>query len=375
MSEAGHSYHPLVVRAVERLTPDAVTISLEVPEAERALFAWRPGQHVNVRAILGEAEVRRSYSICAGPDEAHLRIAVKRVSGGAFSVWANEHLAPGMSIETMPPQGRFVLAPGDGTARHVLALAAGSGITPIIAMARHAMAREPATRFTLVYGNRTPDDIMFREVLEDLKDRHLDRLTLVHVLSRGGGEEGAELTGRIDAALVHRLVGRLVPAAEIADVYLCGPGSMIKDCRNALLAEGLARERVHHEFFAAGGGAYRGQGAAGGAGVEAADAAAAARALEATGAVDVEAILDGRRHRFAARPGESVLDAATRAGVRAPYSCKGGMCSTCRAKIVEGAASMRVNYSLEPWETEQGFVLTCQAVPTSGRLVVDYDQM
>lgn len=373
MSTAAHDFHILTVADVRSLTSEAVAIALAVPEADRPLFAFRPGQHVNVRAIIGGEEVRRSYSICSGPGDRHLTIGVKRVAGGRFSVWANDALRPGATLEVMPPQGRFALDASDGPARHVLLLAAGSGITPILAMLRHALAAEEKTRLTLVYGNRSPADAMFAPEIEDLKDRHLDRLTLVHVHSRGSGEDGSGLAGHIGADLLGRLDGRLLRLADVAHAYVCGPGTMIRDCRDALTALGLARERVHHELFAAGGG--RGKE------VSLTASSAAGRQIRGAGAdvgaasSDIEAILDGQRHRFAARPGEAVLDAALRAGVRAPYSCRGGMCSTCRARVVEGTASMRVNYSLEPWETEKGFVLACQAVPGSPRLVLDFDQM
>lgn len=376
MSTTAHDFHALTVAEVRGLTLEAATISLAVPEALRPLFAFRPGQHVNVRACIGGEEVRRSYSICSGPGERHLTIGVKRVAGGLFSVWANDALRPGATVDVMPPQGRFVLAPPDGTARHVLLLAAGSGITPVLAMLRHALVAEKGTRLTLVYGNRTPADVMFAPELDDLKDRHLDRLTLVHVHSRGGGEDGAGLAGRIGADLLGRLDGRLLRMAEVAHAYVCGPGTMIRECRDALLALGLPRERVHHEFFAAAGGANRRAGADAATGGPAASAAPArAEAGSEVHGAEIEAILDGQRHRFPARPGEAVIDAALRAGVRAPYSCKGGMCSTCRTKVVEGTATMRVNYSLEPWETEKGFVLACQAVAGSPRLVLDFDQM
>ncbi|HEX4934269.1 MAG TPA: FAD-binding oxidoreductase, partial [Gemmatimonadaceae bacterium] len=252
-----HEFIPLTVATVEPETAAAVCITFTVPEALREAFAFRPGQHINVRAELGGTEVRRSYSICSGPGERGIRIAVKQVDGGLFSKWACGNLRPGTVIDVMPPQGRFALAPPDGSPRHILGLAAGAGITPIISMAAHALALEPATRFTLVYGNRTVQDIMFREVLEDLKDRHLDRFTLVHVLSRERSEDGALFEGRITADVLSRLADRLIPIREISHAYLCGPGSMIKELRNALFALGMPRDRVHHEFFAPGGGAYR----------------------------------------------------------------------------------------------------------------------
>ncbi|MGE0697997.1 MAG: 2Fe-2S iron-sulfur cluster-binding protein, partial [Hyphomicrobiaceae bacterium] len=289
--------------------------------------------------------------------------------GGVFSSWACESLRPGAMLESMPPQGRFALPEEPGERRHVLAFAAGAGITPIVAMAEHAMRRQRGTRFTLVYGNRDTGSIIFRERLEDLKDAFVDRFTLLHILSRNEESETPLLEGRIDAAKVEALSRHLFAPADVDQVFLCGPGSMIRDVRNALFALGFARDRVHHEFFAAGGGAFRVPPP------PSADTMSPADVAQVHNGAEITAILDGQRHRFTARPDEAVVEAALRAGVRAPYSCKGGMCSTCRARVVEGKAGMRVNYSLEPWEVEKGFVLTCQAVPETPRLVVDYDQM
>jgi ring-1,2-phenylacetyl-CoA epoxidase subunit PaaE len=358
-----HDFVPLTITAVHRETADAIVVSLAVPEAHRDAFRFRPGQHLALRAVLGGEEVRRTYSICSAPD-APLSIAIKRVPGGLFSCWANDTLAAGATIEAMPPAGRFVLPAEPGPNGHVIAFAAGSGITPIIAMAEHALRRETRTRFTLVYGNRDTPSILFRERLEDLKDRFLDRLTLLHVLSRNEESEAPLLQGRITGEKVGQLAGQAFRIEDIDHAFLCGPGTLIRDVRNALLALGLPRERIHHEFFAPGGGAYR-----------QAPPAAEPQAPSVRTGTEVVAVLDGIRHRFSARPGETIVDAALRAGVRAPYACKGGMCSTCRAKLAEGTAPMRVNYSLEPWELEKGYVLACQAQPEGAQVVVDFDAM
>ena len=360
-----HDFHRLPIAEVKRETSEAISVSLRVPETLKTIFQFKPGQHLAVRARIDGEEQRRSYSICSGPGEADLRVAIKRIADGRFSHWASATLAPGGTLEAMPPAGRFVLPASTGEARHLLALAAGAGITPIIAMLKHAMANEPATSFTLIYGNRSPETILFREELEDLKDRHLGRFTLLNVLSRNDESSAPLLEGRITGAKVKALGSVLFKPDEIAHFYLCGPGSMIKETRNALFELGVARERVHHEFFAPGGGAYRRPPSPP---VEAEPAAT-------TGGTQAIAILDGIRHPFVVPPGGHVVDAALAAGIRVPYSCKGGMCCTCRAKLVEGEAQMTTNYSLEPWELARGFILTCQAVPTSERLVVDYDQM
>ena len=369
-----HDFVPLTVASIHRETVDAVSIAFAIPAEHAEAFRFRPGQYLALRTTLGGQEVRRTYSICSGPDETGLAIAVKRIAGGVFSTWACDGLRPGMILESMPPAGRFVLPDPPGEKRHVLAFAAGAGITPIMAMADHAMRRQPATRFTLIYGNRDTASIIFRERLEDLKDTHVDRLSLIHVLSRNEESDTPLLEGRITADKVRAFSRHLFSVDDVDRVFLCGPGSMIRDVRNTLFELGFPRDRVHHEFFAAGGGAFRAPA------VEVIAASTSPPEREAGGtataiAHEVVAVLDGRRHQFQALPGEPVVDAALRADIRVPYSCKGGMCSTCRARIVEGTATMRLNYSLEPWEVEKGFVLTCQAAADTPRLVVDYDQM
>ncbi len=381
-------YRPLRIAAVRRETAEAIAVSLEVPAALAAAFRFKPGQHLPVRATIAGVEQRRTYSICCGPGEEGLRIAIKRVAGGLFSNWANDTLKAGDTLEVMPPAGRFVLPDGAGEARHVVAFAAGAGITPILAMARHALEREPETSFTLVYGNRSPETILFAGELEDLKDRHLGRFTLLHALSHS--EEGGAplLEGRITADKVRVLAGRLFKPGEVAHVLLCGPGAMIKEARAALLALGMPAGKVHFELFAPVGSSpsprLRGEGWGEGQGQTPTPVSVAAphpgllpaeERGEGIAGTEVVAILDGIRHRFTVQPGGKVVDAALAAGVRVPYSCKGGMCCTCRAKLVEGKAEMAVNYSLEPWEIERGFILTCQAVPKTERLVLDYDQM
>jgi ring-1,2-phenylacetyl-CoA epoxidase subunit PaaE len=361
-----HDFYPLTIAEAKRETAEAISLRLVVPEALRERFRFKPGQHLAVRALIDGQEQRRSYSICSGPGDGELRIAIKRIANGYFSHWANAKLAAGASLEVMPPAGRFVLPPSTGEPRQIVAFAAGAGITPILAMLKHAMAEEPATCFTLIYGNRDPASILFRQELEDLKDRQLDRFTWLNVLSRNDEMNTPLLQGRITGEKVKTFAATLFRPAEVAHVFLCGPGSMIKETRNALLEAGVPRQRLHHEFFAPGGGAYR-QAAA-------SPAATAEPAAAAVGCAAI-AILDGVRHEFLIPPGGHVVDAALAAGIRVPYSCKGGMCCTCRAKLIEGEAKMTANYSLEPWEMARGFILTCQAVPTSPRLLLDYDQM
>lgn len=362
-----HEFNTLKVTAVRRETADAVSIALAVPHDLAAAYTFKPGQHLVLRAMLDGAETRRTYSISSGPSDRDLWITIKRVPNGAFSPFAHANLAPGSLVEAMPPAGRFVLPPSPGAPRNLVAIAAGSGITPIMAMIGEALEREPGTRFTLLYGNRAFDSIIFRQALEDLKDRYLDRLMLVHVLSRDADADVPELQGRIDADKIGRLLPALVKLDEVDHVFLCGPDTLIKDARTKLMQMGVPRERIHFEFFRAGPEGNEPQ-------RRQEVRREAVVGAEARGA-DITLIVDGARHSFKLPEGAHVVDAALAAGIRVPYSCKGGMCCTCRAKVVEGKAEMSRNFSLEPWEVEAGFVLTCQARALSDRLVLDYDQM
>jgi ring-1,2-phenylacetyl-CoA epoxidase subunit PaaE len=353
-------FHHLTIRDLRRETGDAVSISFDLPAAVAADYAFTPGQYLTLRTTLDGEEVRRSYSICSGPDDGELRIAVKKVDGGAFSSWAVDELKAGDTIDVMTPTGRFGVAHTPGQARVHVGFAAGSGITPIISIVRGVLAREPDSRFFLFYGNRTTADILFREALEELKDRFVGRLSLFYVLSQEE-QDLPILHGRLDRAKVEVLLRAMVPAAAIDHVFVCGPTAMSEEIEATCADLGIARERIHVERFVSGlGGKPRPK---------------AAVAPEAPPAAIAALIHDGKRKEVPVAEGEAILDAALRAGLDLPYACKGGMCSTCRARVVEGETRMDVNYSLEPWELEAGFVLTCQAHPVTSHVVVDYDQM
>lgn len=351
-------FRELTIAEVRRETPDAVSLAFEAaPEGE---WAFRPGQHLTLRRPLDdEGEVRRSYSICSAPGEP-LRVGIKRVEDGRFSEWACEALRPGDRIEAMPPEGRFGVAPGG--AHDYLLIGAGSGITPLIAIASAVLEGEPESTVTLVYGNRDAASIMFREALEDLRDRHLTRFRLIHVLSREA-QDVELLHGRIDGDRLRAMAsGGLIEVEGCDGAFLCGPGEMIDAASETLSELGLPAENIHFERF-----------------TPAPDAAPPkpaserARAAAAAGA-RISTILDGATRSFPLRDG-TVLEAAQEAGLELPFSCAGGMCCTCRCKVVEGEAEMAVNYSLEPWEVEAGYVLACQARPTTPRLVLDFDQV
>lgn len=354
-------FHPLTVAEVRRETDACVTIRFALPEALAATFAYRQGQHLILRTTLDGEELRRTYSICAGVDERQLRICVKRQPQGRFSTFANERLKAGDVLEVMPPAGRF-FTPLDPTARrHYVAICAGSGITPILSILKTTLATEPASRFDLVYGSRDTASIIFREELQDLKNRHMARLAVHHVLSREAQDLDI-LNGRIDAGRVQALCRSLIRPAAVDAFFLCGPAPMIGEAARVLEGEGVARQRIHFEYFTPEGNAPRQ--------VSQVELPAGKRDARARVAV----LLDGRRTELElGHFGASILDAARAAGVDVPFSCKAGVCCTCRAKVVEGKVDMAVNYALEDWELAAGFVLTCQSRPLTDRVVVDYD--
>jgi ring-1,2-phenylacetyl-CoA epoxidase subunit PaaE len=350
-------FHRLRVADIRRETAECVSVAFAVPDALRPAYRFTPGQYVTLRASIDGEDVRRAYSICAAPEDGELRVAIKRLDGGLFSSWAHEALRLGMELDVMTPDGRFGIPIIAGSERTLVAFAAGSGITPILSILKTALRHERG-QFFLFYGNRTSSSIIFRSALEELKDRFLSRLSVFHVLSREQGDIPL-LNGRLDAEKVGLLMRRLVPDG-VAHAFLCGPQPMIEGLQTALAGAGLRPEQIHVERFTPGaGGRPRPVRAT-------APAAPVARAVIAA---------DGARREVDVAAGEAILDAGLRAGLNLPFSCRSGMCCTCRARLVEGTAEMVVNYSLEPWELRAGYVLTCQARPTGTRVVVDYDQV
>lgn len=360
MSSHTPKFHRLEIDDLRRETDDAISMTFAIPHELSEDYAFAPGQYLTLRTTMDGEEVRRSYSICSSPDDRELRIAVKKVDGGAFSTWALEDLKSGDELDVMTPTGRFGVAHAPDQARIHVGFAAGSGITPIISIIRGILAREPNSRFFLFYGNRTANGVLFREALEELKDRFMGRFSLFHVLSQEE-QDLPILYGRLDREKVEVLLRAMVPAAAVDHVFVCGPTAMSEEIEQTCLDLGIPADRLHVERFVSGlGGKPRPK---------------PVIAPEATPKAVAALIVDGKRKDVPVADGEAILDAALRAGMDLPYACKGGMCSTCRAKVVEGAARMELNYSLEPWEIEAGFVLTCQAHPTTERIVVDYDQM
>lgn len=354
-------FHTLRIREVRRETADAVCIVFDVPDSLRETFAFTPGQFLTLRTTLAGEEIRRCYSICSGLDDGELSVAVKHVPEGLFSHHANTALAAGDTIEVMPPDGRFGAPLAPGEPRLHVGFAAGSGITPIMAILKTVLGRERHSRFILFYGNRSTASIMFRETLEDLKDRYLDRLSVFHVLS-GEEQDIPLLSGRLDADKVRALLPKVASPATIDHAYICGPASMNAEVAAALAELGVPREHVHLERFA----------------LPDMPPAAPRPARAIAGAppfATATIIHDGKTNEVPIAEGEAVLEAGIRAGLNLPWSCRGGMCSTCRARLRDGKVTMVQNYALEPWELAAGYVLTCQSHPTTPHVTVDYDQV
>ena len=350
---------PLEVTDVRKDTRDAVVVTLRPRPEDAARFTFVQGQYLTFRRAFDGEELRRSYSICSGLDDGALRVGIKRVEGGTFSSWANETLTPGTLLEAMPPMGNFHLPLGP--ARHYLGFAGGSGITPVLSILKTILTREPKSRFTLVYANRQINSIMFREELEDLKNLHLGRLSVLHVLE-AEAQEIDLFSGRIDEAKMQALFTHWIDPTSVDAAFICGPEPMMLTIARALRAKGLAEERIKFELFASG---QPGR----------APHKPATRSADAAEACEVSATLDGATRVFRIpKTGQSLLDAALGASLDVPFACKAGVCSTCRAKVLEGEVEMLTNHALEDYEVRQGYVLSCQCYPLSDRVVVSYDQ-
>jgi ring-1,2-phenylacetyl-CoA epoxidase subunit PaaE len=353
-------FYPLTVLDVVRETADCISVSFDVPAELRELFAYGAGQYITLRAEVGDRELRRSYSLCSAPHENEWRVAIKRVDGGQFSQWAHALLRAGEVIDVLPPDGHFVYAPDKSRARHVLLLAAGSGITPTLAILKTILEQEDQSQVTLVYGNRRVKDIIFKEQIEDLRDRFLSRFQLIHTLS-GEVQEAPIANGRLDGAKVKTLFASLLDRNLIDDVFICGPSGMIESCAAACADAGIASDRVHKEIF----------------GVPLSAMPAVANVADGHAPGESARLLvmaDGiERELHVAYRGESVLDVVLGAGIDVPYACKAGVCCTCRAQVVEGEVRMDANFALEQHEVDRGFVLTCQSHPVSDSVRLSYD--
>jgi ring-1,2-phenylacetyl-CoA epoxidase subunit PaaE len=348
---------PLRVKAVEPLTHDSVVVELE------GSMPFAPGQHLTLRRTVEGKELRRTYSLCASARLGRLRIGVKRLDGGAFSTWVNDELAAGDVVEVAAPAGRFSPRLDPETKRRYVAIAAGSGITPILSILMTVLEVEPASTAVLWYGNKTTGDIMFLEELCDLKDRYPDRFEVLFFLSREG-QEVELLSGRIDGERVERLLQRLQPPGEVDEWYLCGPFTMVGEVRAALGAAGVDAGRIHAELFHVDGELPR-----------AARAAREARHQDWGGRTsEVTIVLNGRATAVTVPfDGDPILDSLIAVRTDAPFSCTSGVCGTCRARVVSGAVEMDVAYALEPDETERGYVLMCQSHPTTDEVRLEIE--
>lgn len=354
-------FHPLTVSQVRNETRDTIAVTFAVPPELRDSFRFQQGQHLTLRAHIDDEDVRRSYSICSAVQDGALRVAIKRTQGGLFSSWANDTIKPGVTLDVMPPMGHFNVPLDAANHKHYLAFAAGSGITPILSIIKTTLAAEPRSRFTLFYGNRASSSVIFKDELSDLKDTYLDRLKLAYVMSRE--QQDIELfNGRITKDKCAQFLRHWVRVEDIDVAFICGPEDMMLGVSEALQEAGMPKSNIKIELFAASIPKHQHK-------PRALDPAAARHETEVT------VIMDGNASGFTMdQDKESLLDAGLRAGIDMRYSCKGGVCSTCRCKLLEGKVDMDVNYALEDYEIARGYVLSCQSFPITDKVVIDFDQ-
>lgn len=356
---AAPQFHALTVSQVQSATRDALAVTFEVPQHLQDAFAYVQGQYLTLRTALDGKELRRSYSICSALQDRRLRVAIKRVAGGVFSNWAAGNLKPGTVIDVMPPQGNFHLPLAPDVPRHIVAFASGSGITPVLSIIKTTLLAEPLASVTLVYGNRSSGSVMFKEELEDLKDSYLGRLNLVWVMSRES-QDIPLFNGRIDYEKCCQILTHWVDPAGIDAAFICGPEDMMLATSRALQDKGLDKARIKVELF---GTAAPGE-----------QPRQARLPLVGNDQCAVEVVLDGTRHSFTMHKNRlNLVDAGILAGLEMPYACKGGVCSTCRGKVLAGEVDMDINFALEDYEVARGFVLCCQSYPVSDTLVIDFD--
>ena len=356
-------FHSLQVTDVKQETADAIVVSLRVPAELKPEFAFIHGQYLTLKLYVNNEELRRSYSICSSPlDTDEIRIAVKKVTGGRASTQLVDKLKPGMTLDVMTPMGNFHTALDPANIKHYVAFAAGSGITPILSILKTVLRTEPKSRFTLFYGNSDVDRIIFRERLVELKAHYPERLDVHHILTKGVDEDKL-FNGRITVDKAKELIGRFLTDALHKEFFICGPEQMMVNVSEALEKSGVPKNRIHIELFNTP------------VSTDAKKETAHATSPSASGSSQVKVILDGREHEIVMDPkGDAVLDAAIDAGLDVPYACKGAVCCTCKARVVEGQVEMAMNYALTDEEVADGYVLTCQTHPRSARVVIDYDQ-
>lgn len=357
-------FHSLKISNIRQETDDTVSIAFDVPRELHEEYQFNAGQYLTLKTVIGGEDTRRSYSICSGLYDDELRVAVKKIKGGLFSCFANDLLKEGDELDVMTPMGNFFTHLDETHEKHYVGFAAGSGITPLISIIRTILIYEPKSTFTLVYGNKTRKSIIFREGLIDLKNTYISRFNMINVLSREDQEIDL-FSGRITGEKALQVMDKLIPASGADEVYLCGPEDMINDVSDSLQNRGMSKENIHFELFTS---PTTAQGKKQSSEKENADLSGKMSS--------VTVIVDGDEFNFDLDMGggKSILDAAMERGADLPFACKGGVCCTCRAKLIEGKVNMEINYSLEEDEIEEGFILTCQSHPLTEKIIVDFDE-
>lgn len=355
-------FHPLTIKNIRRETKDCVSIAFDIPAELAPEYLYKPGQNITLRINIDGEEIRRSYSICSSPSDNELRVAIKEISTGKFSLYANKHLREGDQLDLLPPSGKFFAKLDPSNQKNYLAFAAGSGITPVLSMIKSTLEIEKHSNYTLIYGNRNRGSIIFREQLEALKNRYIDRLVIHHVLSRERTDAPIN-HGRIDASKCEAMEGKLINVDAADEIFLCGPNEMIFSVKDWLEAKNVNPRKVHFELFLTPGSTL----------IKSATLQETDPSLNGKlSAVTIK--LDGISFGFnLPYYGQSILDAALEQGADLPFACKGGVCATCRARVTEGAVEMTTNYALEPDELEQGFILSCQSHPRTEKVMIDFD--
>jgi len=353
-------FYPLPVAKIKNETRDTIAVTFDVPPELAASFAYQQGQHLTLRAQIDGEDVRRSYSICSAVQDNALRVAIKRTPGGLFSSWANDNLKIGMTLDVMPPMGHFNVPLAEGNARRYVAFAAGSGITPILSIIKTTLLTEPDSSFTLFYGNRASSSVIFKDELTDLKDIYMQRLNLAYVMSRE--QQDIELfNGRITKEKCEQFIKHWIRIEDMDVAFICGPEDMMHGVSAALQEAGMPKTNIKVELFAAS--------------IPKHEHKPRVMNAGAQHETEVTVIMDGNHTSFTMdKDKESILDAGLRAGIDMRYSCKGGVCSTCRCKLLDGKVDMDANYALEDYEIARGFVLSCQAFPVTDKVVIDFDQ-
>lgn len=353
-------FHPLRIKEIKRETPECVSVAFDIPEQLKDAFLYKEGQNITVKKVIAGEEVRRSYSICTAPHENQLRVAIKKVDGGLFSQFANVELKAGDILDVMPPTGKFNAKLISEKTGNYLAIAAGSGITPVMSIIKHTLQSQPESKFTLVYGNRSRSSIIFFEELEALKNRYMQRFNFINILSREKTDADI-FYGRIDEGKLKAL-DKLIMYTSFDSIYLCGPEELIHSASRYFMENNIDSKKIHFELFTTPGF------------IRNKKAALSTESINAGPKSNVTLKLDGRSFSFdLPYEGTSILDGALQQGADLPYACKGGVCATCRAKLIEGEVHMDVNYALESDELERGYILTCQSHPKTASIIVDFD--